>query len=525
MASGVLLAALATSVGFLSFLPTAYVGVSQLGLIAGAGMLIAAALNFTLLPALIKLFRPTGEAASVGFAAAAPLDRWLLRRRRWVMAASALVALVSLCCVPFVRFNSNPMDLRSAATESVATTLDLMANPDTSPFTAEILVSDSARVSGLLAKLEALPEIHRALALPVFVPEDQTAKLAVLDDLNLLLGPTLSPFSVAPSPDAAAIRQTLNLTFEALRGFKGEPVARRLAAALEQLSRREDATVQALSVALLSGLTPRLNALREALTAGPVTLDTLPDSLRREWIGPDGQTRIQVFPKGNVGDPAVLARFVAAVRSVAPEATGPAVSIYESANTIVRAFAEAGVISLVAICLVLGLVLRKIGQVLLVLTPLVLSGLITLATCVAVGLPLNFANVIALPLMLGIGVAFNIYLVMAWRAGGGNPLQSSTARAVLFSALTTTVVFGTLALSEHPGTASMGLLLTISLGFTVLITMVILPALLGVPPERRRIGAAVGMRDPRLPDRRETRRPRTAPYAIVPKTPGVPEET
>jgi predicted exporter len=100
---------------------------------------------------------------------------------------------------------------------------------------------------------------------------------------------------------------------------------------------------------------------------------------------------------------------------------------------------------------------------------------------VLVGLPLNFANIIALPLLLGIGVAFDIYFVMNWRAGRTDPLQSSTARAVLFSAMTTVTAFGSLALSNHPGTAEMGLLLAISLGYTLLCTLLLLPALTAWP--------------------------------------------
>jgi predicted RND superfamily exporter protein len=98
---------------------------------------------------------------------------------------------------------------------------------------------------------------------------------------------------------------------------------------------------------------------------------------------------------------------------------------------------------------------------------------------VAIGMPLNYANIIALPLLLGIGVSFDIYFVMNWRAGRGSPLQSSIARAVLFSALTTTTAFGSLALSSHPGTAEMGKLLTIMLGWTLFCTLFLLPALLG----------------------------------------------
>jgi predicted RND superfamily exporter protein len=238
----------------------------------------------------------------------------------------------------------------------------------------------------------------------------------------------------------------------------------------------------AVGAALLGGLPPQLTALREALSAQPVTgIEQIPERLRRDWVTPDGRYRIQVFPKGNAGDNAVLARFVAAVRSVAPDAVGSAVTTRESAFTIIRAFIEAGVISIVTITALLWVVLRRVRHVVLVLAPLLLSSLMTVITSVALGPPLNFANVIALPLLLGIGVAFNIYFVMNWRRGLVGPLQSSTARAVLFSALTTTVAFGSLALSNHPGTASMGVLLTLSLGFTLFNTLVTLPALLGRP--------------------------------------------
>jgi hypothetical protein len=116
------------------------------------------------------------------------------------------------------------------------------------------------------------------------------------------------------------------------------------------------------------------------------------------------------------------------------------------------------------------------------LAPLILAGLLTVGTCVALGLELNFANIIALPLLLGIGVAFNIYFVVAWRAGAKNFLQSSLTRAVIFSAATTASSFGTLWLSRHPGTASMGELLMISLFWTLVTTLFVSPALLGPPP-------------------------------------------
>jgi hypothetical protein len=185
-----------------------------------------------------------------------------------------------------------------------------------------------------------------------------------------------------------------------------------------------------------------------------------------------------VFPRGDANDNAALERFTAAVRQVAPDATGVTVGIQESSRTIVRAFMEAGLWALLSITVLLAFALRRLPDVLLTLAPLTLAGLVTLGTCVAIDMPLNFENIIALPLLFGIGVAFSIYFVMAWRRGAQDLLQSSLTRAVLFSALTTGTAFGSLWYSHHPGTASMGKLLALSLAFTLVASLLFLPALL-----------------------------------------------
>jgi predicted RND superfamily exporter protein len=192
-----------------------------------------------------------------------------------------------------------------------------------------------------------------------------------------------------------------------------------------------------------------------------------------------------VFPKGDANDNATLQRFTAAVRQVAPEGTGTVVGIQESSRTIVKAFLEAGLWALLSITILLAITLRRAADVALTLAPLTLAGLATLGTCVALGLPLNFENIIALPLLFGIGVAFDIYFVMAWRAGQGQLLQSSITRAVIFSALTTGTAFGSLWLSHHPGTSSMGALLALSLACTLTSVLLFLPALLAEPRAKR----------------------------------------
>ena len=227
-----------------------------------------------------------------------------------------------------------------------------------------------------------------------------------------------------------------------------------------------------------------LRQLSDALTPTRVTLASMPAAMRSEWIAADGTARIQVFPKDTSNDPRALSDFSDTVLKIAPDATGAPISIRESGRTIVSAFVEAGILSFITILVLLAAVLRRAADVMMTLAPLILAGLLTMGSCVVLGQPLNFANIIALPLLLGIGVAFNIYFVVAWRAGAKNFLQSSLTRAVIFSAATTASGFGTLWLSRHPGTASMGELLMISLFWTLVTTLFVSPALLGPPPPR-----------------------------------------
>ena len=236
----------------------------------------------------------------------------------------------------------------------------------------------------------------------------------------------------------------------------------------------------------MPGLKTMLRQLSDSLTPAHVTLATLPAPMKREWIAPGGIARIQVFPKDTSNDPQKLSDFSDAVLKVAPGATGAPISIRESGRTIVGAFIEAGILSFLAILILLAVVLRRAADVAMTLGPLILAGLLTVGTCVVIGLELNFANIIALPLLLGIGVAFNIYFVVAWRAGARNLLQSSLTRAVIFSAATTASGFGTLWLSRHPGTASMGELLMISLFWTLVTTLFVTPGAAGAAAARKK---------------------------------------
>jgi hypothetical protein len=257
--------------------------------------------------------------------------------------------------------------------------------------------------------------------------------------------------------------------------------ARRLAVAFDRLAKAPPAVRARAADVLMTPFATTLAQIQSALAAEPVTLQSLPPEVARDWMTPDGQARVSISPKGDANDDAVLTRFIDAVTRIAPDATGTPLGIRQGGRTVVAAFIEAGVLSFFAITALLFLVLRRWRDVAITMTPIVLTGLLTLGSCVLIGQPMNFANIIALPLLFGIGVAFHIYFVMSWRAGGSHLLSSSLARAVFFSAMTTATGFGSLWLSRHPGTASMGKLLMISLIWTLVSALIFQPALMGAP--------------------------------------------
>ncbi|HEY3777861.1 MAG TPA: MMPL family transporter [Rhizomicrobium sp.] len=478
------LAAAAVAAGFYSFLPTSYSGVAELGLIAGTGMLVTFALSITLLPALVKLLRPQGEPDSIGYSMFAPIDSFLTERSLLVLIIAAILAAACIAALPRLTFDFNPLDLRNPKGEAVATALDLMRTPLTSPNTIDVLAPSLEKARHLSAALGALPAVSHTVDVESFVPEDQHAKIALIRDADSLLDPTLNPFLTKPAPSDSEVVASLQNAAAALNGAattatgQSAVEARRLAKVVEQIAHGAPALRRRAQTALVPGLKTMLDQLRAALTPFPVTFATLPKDLKRDWITPDGQYRIEVYPKGNANKNSVLEEFTRQVRIFAPESVGTPISIQESGRTIVRAFVQAGVLSFLSITILLAIALRRPADIAIALAPLVLAGVLTLGTCVFINLPLNFANIIALPLLFGIGVAFDIYYVMAWRSGMRRLLQSPLTRAVILSAGTTASAFGTLWLSSHPGLSSMGELLAISLAWILVTVLFLLPALL-----------------------------------------------
>lgn len=481
------LAAMATAAGFLSFLPTDYEGVSELGKIAGVGMLVAFFASITVLPALLDLFNPAGEKEAVGYAFLAPVDRFLEDHRVGIIVGTLVLVVAGLPLLYFLRFDFNPIHLRNPKVESIATYLDLRKDPNTGANAINVLAPNEAAAKQVEGKLEKLPQVLRTMSLDSFVPDDQPAKLKLIAAGARVLNPAINPDQVDAAPSDEQNISALKDTAESLRKTAGEQqgpgavASRRLADDLTKLAAANQATRDKAQSVFVTPLLIVLDQLRSSLQAQPVSLDTLPPELVNSWKTKDGKVRVEVTPRGDSNDNETLRSFADAVLAAEPNAIGGPVSILKSGDTIVKAFIHAGLWALLSIGLLLWIALRRISDVMMTLVPLLVAGAVTLEICVLIGLPLNFANIIALPLLLGVGVAFKIYYVVAWRAGRTNLLQSSLTRAIFFSALTTATAFGSLWLSSHPGTASMGKLLALSLVTTLAAVLLFQPALMGRP--------------------------------------------
>jgi hopanoid biosynthesis associated RND transporter like protein HpnN len=481
------LAAAATAVGFSSFLPTAYRGLSELGQIAGSGMIIAFISSITVLPAVLAILNPPGEPRPMGFTWLAAVDRFLERHRIAVVVLTVLAVAAASPLLLYLPFDFNPLHLRSPKVESVATFLELRRDPETGANAVEIMAPNLSAAEAAAQRLAGLPQVSSTRTLLDLVPKDQDRKLKLIRTATTAIDASLNPKETDPPPTDQENVEALSATAEQLNKVAGNAqgpgadAARRLSGLLSRLAKADPSARKAAEKAVVDPLRVSLGQLRQELKPEHISVENIPRDLAREWVTPDGRARVQVLPKGDPDNTEVLRDFVTAVLAVEPTATGPAVSLYEAGNTVVQAFIEAGVFALSAIAILLWITLRRITDVLLTLVPLLVAGVVTLEVCVVIGLPLNFADIIALPLLLGVGVAFKIYYIMAWRQGKTALLQSSLTRAVIFSALTTATAFGSLWLSSHPGTSSMGKLMALALVCTMAAAVLFQPALMGPP--------------------------------------------
>jgi len=495
-----LICAITTAIGFYAFIPTTYRGVAELGIISGTGMLISFVVTMTLLPALQKFFPiPTTKQISPT-STLKPINRILDfagRSQKLILTSTAIAVIAAVIITPQIRFDYNLLNMNNPHAESVVTFQELLNHPEDSPWHIEILADDLIALKQLKERLKALPEVKTVVSILDLVPEDQETKSQLIAEMSMTLG----PISFAtPSHDSnrsqvqpiAALEKLITKINDFLQEQPDYSASTSIRTLLESLSKlkaqllldnhssqKNDQLLQSLENDLLSLLPESIQRLQLALGAKPFTQETLPETFSSHWYSRDDFYRISVYPSENINDNDALRRFVRTVQQIAPTATGVPVISLEAGEAVVDAFIHAFSLALIGVIVTLLLMLRSVKYTLLALAPLLLATLFTGACMVLFDLPFNFANIIALPLLLGTGIDSSLHIVHRRRSqSNNNLLHSNTARAVFYSALTTLVGFGSLFFSSHQGTASMGLLLTIGLSITLVCVLIILPALL-----------------------------------------------
>lgn len=487
------LCTLSTAIGFFAFVPTDYRGVAELGLISGVGMLVIFFLTLTLFTVLVGLWctRTPLPAAPHVPPAERSVSRWLDSHAGLVIGTAAALGLAGALTAPLVRFDSNVVNMRNPATESVQTFEDLLEDGDRTPWFIDVVAADLPAAKATAARLEPLPEVKQTATLADYVPEEQEEKLALLEDLAFLFdapgrAPTAEPTPEEQVEALEKLARTLDVEWvdasNSLLARSALLLRERLTNLLTHLEADDpEAALAELDSLLLARLPERLATLRRALEPGAVTVADLPPDLTSRMRDAEGRARIQVFPEEDMRDDRALAAFVAAVRSLEPEATGLPVNIVEFGRATSSSLREALMWALGLIALLLFVLWRRPADVLLVLSPLALAGAWIIGATILLDMPFNFVNVIVLPLLLGIGVDSGIHLVQRARRPlrPGEPLAGTvTGRAVLWSAFTTLTSFSTLALSAHRGIASLGQLLVLGMGATLICMLVVLPAVL-----------------------------------------------
>lgn len=476
--------------GFYAFLFTDLTGVAELGAIAGTGMWIALAANLTVLPAVLTVL-PPGPPSRRRAARATRNTSWPLRHPRLILGATAVLTVGAGLLLPRVEFDANPLRVRDPAAESVQAFRDLLADGAALPWNVHVLAADSTDAARVGAQLEELASVKETITLADWIPADQDEKLERLYDAALLLLPSLEGEVLPPADPQEGLAAARDL--EAGLGqleTQSDPelvaAAGRLRAALAPLLTSPDG-LALLEAGLLDSWPAQLARLRTGLAAGAVSEDNLPASIRAQAIAADGRVRVEVVPAEDLDETEALERYVHAVREAAPDAFGEGIVIYEIARTVVRAFQRALLLAGVGIAVVLLLVWRNLRDAALVAGTLGLAALLTAAGTVLMGLPLHFANVIVIPLLLGMGVDSGIHLVYRARAGalpGHDLLQTTTAQAVLLSAATTAASFGTLGFSSHLGMAGLGQLLALGIAAILLCNLGVLPVLVQLVDHR-----------------------------------------
>lgn len=474
--SSLVLCTLTTAAAFLAFVPTAYAGVAELGLISGVGMFINFFVHMTLFPAFLTVFPETKAQASkkMNFNLPEKISNWAFRHAKGVRISLVVVFVLMLPSLLLVEFDPNPLNLQNPNTQAYKTYRRLLENPENSPWTIKIVKENLEEAKKLAAELEQLPEVSQVISTWSLLPDQQEEKI---DSFKHIYLPDVQ---IDSSSNNRQINQALQQLSQKLSFDLSRPLAEAHATQLRRLKSNveEKLDYALLEKSLVKPSREFVSALRILIPRQPLMMDDLPVELLSRYRNGQGLYRLEVFPTQDLMDIEAMRSFAKAVSEVSPEATDDPVTLPLTGDAVVDAFLQAAAIATFLVFFILLVLTRSLRDSILVLIPLVFAGVLVKALVTLMGIQFNFANIIVLPLLLGIGVDSGIHILHRFRSNSAGSFENSTQRAVFWSAFTTIASFGTLGLSPHIGTQSMGILLAVGTLVVMLSTLVVLPVLL-----------------------------------------------
>jgi hopanoid biosynthesis associated RND transporter like protein HpnN len=502
----VLTAALATALAFFATMLADLTAVGELGWIAGCGVLLCALSCFTVMPALLALFDCGIQAVGI-----VPIAEGRERQRRWlpgimnrpklVLAASLALTLLLGYFACQVRYDHNLLSLQSPELESVRWQHKILEKSPEGNIFAVSVTNTPEEALALRERYLQLPDVSQVIEVASLIPRDQNQKLEFLQDIKYRLRKLPARGTVVPHeiPDRdtlvraadrllAVIGPWQNARPSAFLGEFNDNLQNLRSRLLADDSKEVCGRLRDFQVRIGRDLMDDLHRLRDAATPSPIAISDLPMNLRERYIGYTGKWLVSVSSKKNLWEFANLEEFVGQVQTVDSEATGRPFSILEGLRAMHGGFLWAGVYALIAMVFVLLLDFGSARHALMAFVPLAMGMIAALGCMALLGVSLNPANLIAFPLILGVGADNGVHVLHDFRGRSRKnryQLSHATGRGITVAALTTILGFGTLMIANHRGLASLGLALTLGVTACMLTALIFLPAFLGVISSRR----------------------------------------
>jgi hopanoid biosynthesis associated RND transporter like protein HpnN len=484
---GILTGAITTSVAFFCAALTSFVGVAELGLIAGGGILLCCAAELLVLPAVVALVDRGWLGSRIP--EPVPVHAWLapvMRHPRFVALAAMAGTMALAGGLHELDYDHNLLNMQADGLESVAVEKKLLEECDQSVWYALSIADSRAELLARKEQLQALPSVERVDEIASLLPVDEDLKRPIIERIRGRLATLPERPPEIPVDRLDALGETLGWAQgEAAKRPGGLRTAWHLERAREALRRMgpEDC-YRALAVfqqRAAGDLLTRFHALAGVADPEPPQLADLPPSLVERFVGSSGRHLLKIYGRGDIWNFDALERFVKDVRSVDPRATGNPLQAYEASLEMKRSYEQAALYSLIVILAVLWLDFRSVTHALLAALPLALGMAQTLGLMGLVGIDLNPANLIGIPLILGIAVDYGVHIVHdALERPGPYRISASTANSVLVDALTTILGFGALMVASHKGLESLGRVLTLGVTTCTITSLVLLPAILAL---------------------------------------------